>query len=286
MKTLTEKARYPATALLLSTLVAATASAQEDELLTLVNGYRTSSQTCEGERMPAVGPLAPDPALARVKIAAGEQLPEALKDVGYQAARAQVISVSGPSSPADAMQFIKQRYCRVLSSPQYSAIGISHQGNAWRVVFAQPLLPDDLGEWPTAGKEILKRVNDARATSRTCGEQQFDAVGKLTWNTDLAKAARAHSLDMANRNYFSHKAPDGSDVSDRVDRTGYRWRHVGENIATGQGSPEKVVSGWLSSPGHCANIMNADFTQMGAAFAVNPDSDTTIYWTQVLATPR
>ena len=59
----------------------------------------------------------------------------------------------------------------------------------------------------------------------------------------------------------------------------------GENIADGQGSPQQAVSGWLSSPDHCANIMDGKFTAMGAAYAVNPGSDATIYWTQVFGTP-
>jgi uncharacterized protein YkwD len=95
-----------------------------------------------------------------------------------------------------------------------------------------------------------------------------------------------HSRDMANRNYFSHEAKDGSKADGRAKRVGYNWRRIGENIATGQGSSKQTMSGWLASPGHCANIMNRNFTEMGAAYAVNPKSDTTIYWTQVFGTPR
>ncbi|HCJ28080.1 MAG TPA: hypothetical protein DHV63_01935, partial [Pseudomonas sp.] len=60
----------------------------------------------------------------------------------------------------------------------------------------------------------------------------------------------------------------------------------GENIAAGQGSAEQAVSSWLASPGHCQNIMNPGFTEMGAAYATNPRSAATIYWTQVFGTPR
>jgi uncharacterized protein YkwD len=71
-----------------------------------------------------------------------------------------------------------------------------------------------------------------------------------------------------------------------VDRKGYAWRQVGENIAAGQGSAQQAVSAWLSSPPHCANLMNPNHREMGAAYAVNANSNSTIYWTQVFATPR
>ena len=118
-----------------------------------------------------------------------------------------------------------------------------------------------------------------------CGERRFGPAPRLEWHEKLAAAALAHSRDMATHNYFSHYAKDGSTVGDRAARAGYTWSRIGENIATGQGSPEQVVAGWLNSPHHCANIMEPDFRQMGAAYFVNPVSDTVIYWTQVFGTP-
>jgi len=67
---------------------------------------------------------------------------------------------------------------------------------------------------------------------------------------------------------------------------GYRWQQIGENIAAGQGSAEQVVAGWLASPGHCANIMNPGFTEMGAAYATSEGGAAGSYWTQVFGTPR
>jgi uncharacterized protein YkwD len=148
------------------------------------------------------------------------------------------------------------------------------------------LLADDLGDWQAAGRQVLALVNEARGTARRCGAEQLPAAPPLAWHPALGAAALAHSRDMANRNAFSHEGGDGSRVGDRARRAGYDWRRVGENIATGQGAPDQVVAGWLSSPSHCANLMNRAFTEMGAAYALNPASDTAIYWTQVLGTPR
>jgi hypothetical protein len=72
-------------------------------------------------------------------------------------------------------------------------------------------------------------------------------------------AALAHSLDMARQRYFSHQGKDGRQVGERALQAGYHWRRIGENIAVEQESADEAVAGWLSIPGHCANIMNRDF---------------------------
>ena len=66
---------------------------------------------------------------------------------------------------------------------------------------------------------------------------------------------------MAELEFFSHAGPDGAEIGERVNNRNYRWSAVGENIAAGQNSVDEVVDAWLSSPGHCANIMSAEFTR-------------------------
>ncbi len=273
--------------LVLTGLTAGPAWAQDAApLANLINAYRTEPQTCEGKRTDSLPPLAPNAALARVQTASGQELPNALKKAGYRAARAQLITVSGAEDPQSVMALLKEHYCRSLLSRQYSEVGISRTDATWRIVLAQPLLSDDLGDWRETGKEVLGLVNGARAEPRTCGAQRFSAAPPLAWHPQLAQAALAHSRDMAQRDYFRHAGKDGSEVGDRAKRQGYEWRRIGENIATGQGSAAQAVAGWLASPGHCANIMNPEFTDSGAAYAVNTGSDTVIYWTQVFGTPR
>ena len=256
-------------------------AAGEDELTGLINAYRAEARSCAGERLPATGALVPVPALASVRMAGGQDLGVALKAAGYPAAAASVISVSGPPSAAAALLSMKDRYCRDLLDARWAEIGVARQGDTWRVVMARPLLADDLGDWQAAGKEVLKRVNAARSSARRCGDRSFAAVGPLTWSPPLAEAALAHSRDMAERNYFDHVGPQGGSAAQRATRAGYAWKTIGENIAAGQGAPEQVVAGWLASPGHCANIMDADFAEMGAAYATHPGSDRFVYWTQV-----
>jgi len=252
----------------------------------LINQFRTSSPACDGKPVRRADALVADPALARLPLSKGEQLNQALKQAGIKVARAEAITLSGPPSAAAAMAAIKNRYCRTLVQPEFTRIGVSHDAATWKIILAQPLLSPTLGTSEEAGRKVLELVNAARSTPRVCGNQRYPAARRLSWNDKLAKAALAHSSDMAKRNYFQHKDHSGGTVVERARHAGYRWRLIGENIAAGQGSPQEVVTGWLSSPGHCANIMNPDFAGMGAAYATSQTSDAGIYWTQVFGTPR
>ncbi len=273
--------------LVAASLIACVARAQdEDKLANLINDYRAAPETCEGNRMPMTGALAPSEELARVQVAPGGNLEDALREVGYLASRTRMMSVTGSARAASVIALLKNNDCRDLLDPRHSEIGISHDRATWRIVLAHPLVAADLGDWREAGKAVLELVNAARAEPRTCGQRRFDATGSLVWNEKLAAASLAHSRDMAQQNYFSHAAKNGDTPANRARRQGYRWQRVGENIAAGQGSAKKAVAAWLASPGHCANIMNSGFTEAGAAYATNPDSDMSIYWTQDFGAPR
>ena len=67
---------------------------------------------------------------------------------------------------------------------------------------------------------------------------------------------------------------------------GYQEKLVGENIAYGPESVEEVVRGWLDSPGHCENIMDPRFAEMGIAYSTGQISRHGLYWVQVLAEPK
>ncbi len=131
----------------------------------------------------------------------------------------------------------------------------------------------------------LDLINTARAEARNCGSTFFAAAAPLTWNTQLQTAARVHSQDMAQHNFFSHTGSDGSNIGDRATAAGYTWQRIGENIAAGQTSAESAVNGWIDSPGHCQNLMNPRFTEVSVACVENSSSDYTRYWTNVLGTP-
>ena len=132
---------------------------------------------------------------------------------------------------------------------------------------------------------VLQQVNVARAAARSCGAKAMHAVPTLAWSKALAEAAEHHSVDMAARNYFDHVTPEGRRVGQRVSAQGYKWKTVGENLAGGDASVARVLAGWLKSPEHCANLMNAAYSEIGVACVREPASKWENYWTMVLATP-
>jgi uncharacterized protein YkwD len=92
----------------------------------------------------------------------------------------------------------------------------------------------------------------------------------LRLSSRLGKAARGHSADMARRGYFSHDSRSGGSFVERIRSAGYlgqarSWK-VGENIAWGTGrlaTPGSIVTAWMHSPGHRANILNPAFRELG-----------------------
>jgi uncharacterized protein YkwD len=121
---------------------------------------------------------------------------------------------------------------------------------------------------------VLNLVNQERAKA---------GCNALTADSRLAKAAKAHSADMAARNYFDHSTPEGVTSDVRVTNAGYRWSAVGENIAFGQKDSASVMAAWMNSAGHRANILNCNYRNLGVGLAYNPSR--TPYWTQDFGTP-
>lgn len=146
--------------------------------------------------------------------------------------------------------------------------------------------PDTPPTETTFAEQMLAAVNDARSKTQQCGSKTMPPVGALTWSYDLESAAYGHSSDMANSDFMSHTGSDGSTLSSRVNATGYAWSRLGENVAAGQSSINAVVNSWLSSEGHCLNIMNANFDHMGASMVENQSASYRYYWTQVFAKQR
>jgi uncharacterized protein YkwD len=141
------------------------------------------------------------------------------------------------------------------------------------------------GSPATINARVVDLVNAARSTGRRCGSERFAAAPPLRSSRRLNEAAADHARDMARRKFFEHRGSDGSEPRDRVRRTGYQFQLTGENIAYGPESAEEVVAGWLGSPGHCANIMDPRFQDIGVGFATGRKRGQT-YWVQEFGAPR
>jgi uncharacterized protein YkwD len=199
---------------------------------------------------------------------------------GYRATRVFHADFGGYRDPADVVKAMSQFYCAALTEPKFTDIGLHRAGSAWLVVLAARLDFPQLADAHAVAAKVLELTNEARSHARRCGDKQFGAAPPLRADAQLEEVASMYAKDMAQHQYLEHTGRDGSTPAQRISRAGYSWRAVGENIAAGQGTAQDVVDDWLSSPGHCANIMNPDFVEMGSAFATNMASRPVIYWAQ------
>jgi uncharacterized protein YkwD len=180
----------------------------------------------------------------------------------------------------------KEGNCPKLQDATITEVGVYEDARQVWIVLAEPFAPAVKTSAQVASQRVLELVNQARARPRRCGDKAFEAAPPLRWNDMLAEASREHAEDMAQNNYFSHNARDGSGPAQRVERSGYKWHITAENIAAGQSKPEDAVAAWIKSPGHCANLMNPAFTDMGVAYAVDRRSELGVYWSQAFGAPR
>ncbi|RYL95911.1 hypothetical protein EWI07_00465 [Sporolactobacillus sp. THM7-4] len=97
-------------------------------------------------------------------------------------------------------------------------------------------------------------------------------------NRSLSRMARDKAQDMRDKNYFDHQSPTYGSPFDMMKKYGIHYSSAGENIAAGQKSPEEVVQGWMNSPGHRANILNANYTTIGVGYVQGGSYGS--YWVQ------
>ena len=133
--------------------------------------------------------------------------------------------------------------------------------------------------------ELLLAVNAVRAAGAVCGTNVYRATQGLNWNNMLQQSAANHSRDMAQNHMFSHVSTDGGSLLQRLQATGYSLSAAGENIAAGQSSVQEVIASWLNSPGHCKNMMEPSYQDIGVACIRNDGAPYGFYWTMNLARP-
>lgn len=94
-----------------------------------------------------------------------------------------------------------------------------------------------------------------------------DALGTLSPNPLLERAAQIKAQDMAEKGYFSHNTPDGKTPWYFLEEVGYRYQAAGENLAVNFSDSRDVIEAWMRSPGHRANMLNGNYTEIGIATA-------------------
>ena len=132
-----------------------------------------------------------------------------------------------------------------------------------------PEQPDDPGSVPGVlayEQEVVRLVNAERASY---------GLPALSIRADLCQYARIKSQDMHDSGYFSHTSPNYGSPFDMMKSFDITYSHAGENIAMGYSTPEAVVSAWMNSEGHRANILSASYTELGVGYVADGG-----YWTQ------
>ncbi len=261
----------------------ATADVPPQQALTLMRSLR--AEGCAGHagvRAPLHVSIPLNSAAARWSH--GTPLQTAIERSGYREDQSAGLHVSGDLQAVRTA--LSQRLCGSLTDATLSDTGILQRGADIWIVLATPFAAPPLTATANVADDVLRLVNAARAQSQRCGHASYAAAPPLQLNTLLGRAAQAHADDMLRYDYFEHAGHDGSTPAQRVADTGYGYRVVGENLALGPESPEEAVRGWMASPGHCQNIMDPRFGELGVAFAVTRSGKPRIYWVQEFAAPR
>lgn len=139
---------------------------------------------------------------------------------------------------------------------------------------AKPTTPSGSAALNNYEQQVVDLVNKERAAA---------GLSALTVNSALAKVAETKAADLRDNNYFDHQSPKYGSPFDMMHQFGITYSSAGENIAKGQRTPDEVMKGWMNSPGHRANILNANYTQIGVGYVT--DSNGTGYWVQEFIRP-
>lgn len=138
----------------------------------------------------------------------------------------------------------------------------------------------------TAGGTASASVADeVRVVELVNAERAAHGLPPMAINETLGAAAAGYAGYMAEANFFAHKGLDGSTLVTRAEAAGYRaWSFLGENLAAGQPTPERVVAAWMKSPTHRANVLSAEAAEIGIGKAYNPSSKYRVYWAMEIGT--
>lgn len=109
---------------------------------------------------------------------------------------------------------------------------------------------------------LLSATNDSRQNNHAL---------PLAYDNQLQQAAQRKAEDMAQKDYWSHATPDGQQPWNFVTDSGYQYQAAGENLAYGFTSAETVMTAWMQSPDHRANVLSDNFSQVGFGVAQSAD---------------
>lgn len=235
-----------------------------------------------GESSPAAEPgteLA-DPTAPPATTAAPTQRATATKKASAKKASASAIASRAATSPKTATS----KSASVAAAPKTS-VSPSPKPAITRKPPVSPSPSEDGGSGGGSGGSSAT-AEETSVVELTNAERAKNGCGPLAINATLTTVARAHSKDMAVNKFFDHNSQDGRTPFDRMKAAGYTYSMAAENIAAGQPTAASVVTAWMNSAGHRANILNCKLTQIGVGVYRLSGSPYGVYWTQDFGTPR
>ncbi|MHB9864060.1 CAP domain-containing protein [Streptomyces sp. YIM S03343] len=205
----------------------------------------------------------------------GTSVHQRLSATGYAYLTVGEHLVSGPRTSAEFVAYLleDEQPRRTLLDPAFTHTGAARTPDGrsgdvyWTALWAAPLTPDGLRR---TAADVVRLTNAERAAA---------GLRPLAEDPLLTAAAQGHSADMVARDFYAHTSPEGSQPWDRAAAAGSGRRTIGENIACGQRSAAEVVTDWMNSPGHRANILKREFTHIGVGFMGGGRRG--MYWTQL-----
>ena len=159
-------------------------------------------------------------------------------------------------------------------------LAVKYQVGTSEIIAANPqirnadlIYPGDVLTIPTLDTSV--RAYEQEVIRLTNVERAKYGLKPLTEDWELSRVARYKSQDMHDRRYFDHNSPTYGTPFQMMRAFGLSYRSAGENIAMGYRTPQSVVTGWMNSSGHRANILNSSYTKIGVGYVADGN-----YWTQ------
>ena len=160
-------------------------------------------------------------------------------------------------------------------------IAVKYQIGLSEIISANPQIANP--HWIYPGQILTIPIMDKATLSYeeqvvnlTNAERTKAGLKPLKMNWELSRVARYKSQDMHDKKYFDHTSPTYGTPFDMMKKFGITYKTAGENIAYGQKPPQQVVTAWMNSPGHRANILSGAFTEIGVGYVPSGN-----YWTQM-----
>lgn len=159
-------------------------------------------------------------------------------------------------------------------------LAVKYQVGTSEIISANPqirnpnlIYPGDVLTIPELDSSV--RAYEQEVIRLTNIERAKYGLSPLTEDWELSRVARYKSQDMHDRRYFDHNSPTYGTPFQMMKAFGLTYRSAGENIAMGYRTPQAVVTGWMNSSGHRANILNSSYKKIGVGYVANGN-----YWTQ------